>query len=286
MTSGHLLQVNRRSGVYGGWSERYAGMATHKVLGFSLSLICLVGCSDDNAAGNTGNAELAQLMVDAAVALQGLPPVGGAIDDTAAAELLGQVPVIAEVPDAAVPESVDLERVAAAEAEISAGYYACGVLVSTMNWQQSATLLVTLPGLLDNPADIGLFTRFSPTVGQSGALWFGSNTAFCSVVNCRDSGRTELAQVQTEPVERGFEALAMLTSPATGYGTLNTYNLTSGVAAQVHFVTGGGVRLRLDQLSNAVAGVVQLQGTPDFARPDITSAYQAEFSGRCQWVPQ
>lgn len=262
---------------------------SHWLLGSTLSLSACA--ADSQTASPLGSSPFGPQqggsagIVEVTAPASSLPRLGeGQVISEASAAMVPTPHTDGEVADVAVPETmIGADAEPMRQASGSSGLYACGVAIESSAWRQQATAVVT-PGLAGNPLDFGLFTEVSPIVGQAGALWFATNTAFCELVNCSVSGIADLATVQAQRVEQGIEAVALANTGTTGYGTLNIYNLTSGVAAQVHHVMGGGVHFILDEEQEAIFGEIALDGSSGFGGPGVTSRYTAQFSGRCQWI--
>lgn len=137
-----------------------------------------------------------------------------------------------------------------------------------------------------NPIDVAIITDnnvASPLVGATGALWFGTNTSFCVLVNCTiGASAIDTAYVQFDPT-RGQVLITVdgniFGLPAARLNTFNIYNVTSGIAAQVHNVLAGQVFIQFSNAGQTVAGTINLYGSSGFAGPNLTSQYVANFSG-------
>ena len=133
-----------------------------------------------------------------------------------------------------------------------------------------------------NPRDVAIITNVSPILGTAGALWFGTNTSTCSLVNCQSAqSMIDVAIVETD--ENKNEIIVNLDSnfiaTRARLSTFNIYNLTSNILAQVHNILAGGMAMQFRDNANTVIGVIRLLGSSGFAGPFPTSEYNATFVG-------
>jgi hypothetical protein len=137
-----------------------------------------------------------------------------------------------------------------------------------------------------NPIDVAIITDgnvANPLVGVAGALWFGTNTSFCVLVNCTiGASGIDIAFVQVDTVSGQVLITVdgnVFGLPAARLNTFNIYNVTSGVTAQIHNVLGGEVFIQFSSDGQSVSGRIALLGSSGFGGPTPTSQYVADFSG-------
>ena len=169
------------------------------------------------------------------------------------------------------------------------GFSGAGVPSAQFVHQGTLVLTPTInpaPALNDvNPVDVGIFTTSaSPLVGQAGALWFGTNTALAQQVGVRAGGvGVDIAFVDFEAATNQLfiavdgNAFGL---PAARLNAFNIFNVTTGLAAQIHNVLAGMIQMQFSADFSTVSGTISLGGNSGFAGPAVTSEYQAQFMGR------
>ncbi len=154
-------------------------------------------------------------------------------------------------------------------------------------FQQSASLFI-VPTIADgtqqngvNPVDVAIFTNQSPIVGAAGALYFATNTSLTSLIGSNlGASAIDVAFVQVNQANRSVSIQIdgnVFGIPAARLNTLNIYNLTTGLFAQIHNILAGTVNFNLN--GDQVQGTIELGGSSGFQGPSISSLYVANFRG-------
>jgi hypothetical protein len=152
-------------------------------------------------------------------------------------------------------------------------------------FEAGAWVLVTAPydaiggsGNDTNIVDIGVKTDPDPSLGVSGALWFGTNTSIMADLGLPAIVSRADVDIVTERVD-GDVVYADLIQQLAPINTLNIYNVDSGVGAQVNNILVGTVSVRFAPDGSAITGRVDLGGTSGMGGPTVSSEYHAALSG-------
>lgn len=111
------------------------------------------------------------------------------------------------------------------------------------------------------------------------SLYFSTNTSLSEAVipTTTQGSRIDLAFVGWEPATRIISVA--LDETVARLGALNIFNATTDFTAQSHNVLAGTVETQFLNNDANVQGVILLGGSSGFSGPDVSSEYQAEFSG-------
>lgn len=134
-----------------------------------------------------------------------------------------------------------------------------------------------------NPVDVAIITNASPLQGVAGALYFGTNTSFCSLVGCTIGASAIDTTAVTADATRGTVMITVdgdvFGQPTARLNVFNIFNIRTGVTAQIYHVLAGGITIQFADGAQSVSGTIDLGGNSGFSGPAVTTAYRATFRG-------
>jgi len=134
-----------------------------------------------------------------------------------------------------------------------------------------------------NPVDVALITTASPLQGVAGALWFGTNTSFCSLIGCTTGASAIDTTVVVADATRGTLMITVdgdvFGQPTARLNVFNIFNIRTGLTAQIYHTLAGGITIQFANGGQSVSGTIDLGGNSGFSGPAITTEYSATFRG-------
>lgn len=134
-----------------------------------------------------------------------------------------------------------------------------------------------------NPVDVALITSASPVQGVAGALYFGTNTSFCSLVGCTTGASAIDTTAVTADATRGTVMITVdgdvFGQPTARLNVFNIFNVRTGVMAQIYNILAGGITIQFADGGQSVSGTIDLGGNSGFSGPAVTTEYRATFRG-------
>jgi hypothetical protein len=134
-----------------------------------------------------------------------------------------------------------------------------------------------------NPVDVAIITNASPLQGEAGALWFGTNTAFCSLVGCTTGASAIDTTIVVVDSARDTVTITVdgdiFGQPTARLNIFNIFNIRTGVTAQIYNVLAGEITIQFADRGRSVSGTIDLGGNSGFSGPAVTTEYSATFSG-------
>jgi len=132
-----------------------------------------------------------------------------------------------------------------------------------------------------NPTDIGLFVGSPAANPQAGAIWFATNTKVFSDVG--KGNRSQRAAIDVAFVNLDSQAGAInikVDSNAARTSQLNTFNVRSGLTANVYQIVAGSMTINFKGRGESITGALDLIGS-GFIYPGSTRI-QATVTGSPQ----
>jgi hypothetical protein len=134
-----------------------------------------------------------------------------------------------------------------------------------------------------NPVDVAIITADSPLQGVAGALWFGTNTSFCSLIGCTTGASAIDTAVVMADARRGTVIITVdgdvFGQPTARLNVFNIFNIRTGLTAQIYHVLAGGITIQFTNGGQSVSGTIDLGGNSGFSGPAVTTEYSATFRG-------
>ena len=134
-----------------------------------------------------------------------------------------------------------------------------------------------------NPVDVGIFTDVSPIIGNAGALYFGTNTAFCAVIRCTTAASAiDTTFVAVNPAQGRVDITVdgnVFGLPAARLNIFNIFNARTSLVAQIYNILAGQIALQFGPGAQTVTGAIALGGSSGFTGPVVSTIYEATLTG-------